>query len=64
MIGYALIHVREHERSEGITPLNKRENIIGHLISELRSVWPYRDEIMSNHYLSENSVSLEYQEMN
>ena len=25
MIGYALIHVREHERSEGITPLDERE---------------------------------------
>ena len=62
MVGYTLIHVREHERSEGITPLDGRENITGHLISELRSVWPYRDEIMSHHYLSVSSVSLIYQE--
>ena len=34
MIVYAMIHSREHERSEGIAPLEKRVNITGLLISE------------------------------
>ena len=38
MIGYVMVHAREHERSEGIVPLEERENVIGHLISKLGSV--------------------------
>ena len=34
MIGYAVIHDKEHERSEGIATLERREDISGHLISE------------------------------
>ena len=34
MIGYAMNHAKEHERSEGISTLEKREDINGHLISE------------------------------
>ena len=34
MIGYAMNHAAEHERSEGIATLEKREDINGHLISE------------------------------
>ena len=34
MIEYAMSHAEEHERSEGIATLEKREDINGHLISE------------------------------
>ena len=34
MIGYAIGHAEEHERSEGIATLEKREDINDHLISE------------------------------
>ena len=34
MIGYAINHAEEHERSEGIATLEKREDINGRLISE------------------------------
>ena len=34
-IGYAMNHADEHEWSEGIATLEKREDIIGHLISEI-----------------------------
>ena len=34
MIGYAMNHAEDHERSEGIATLKKREDINGHLISE------------------------------
>ena len=34
MIGYAMNHAEEHERSERIATLEKREDINGHLISE------------------------------
>ena len=34
MIGYAMNHVKKHERSEGIAILVKRKDITGHLISE------------------------------
>ena len=48
---------------KGITHSRKeRENIIGHLINELRSAWPCPDEIIC--YLSEWSVSLNSQERN
>ena len=34
LIGYAMNHAEKYERSEGIATLEKKENIIGHLISE------------------------------
>ena len=34
MIGYAMNHAKEHERSEGIITIEKREAIKGHLITE------------------------------
>ena len=34
MIGYAIDHAEKHEWSDGITSLEKREDITGHLISE------------------------------
>ena len=34
MVGYAMNHAKEHERSEGIATLEKREDINSHLISE------------------------------
>ena len=34
MIGYAMNHAKEHKWSEGIVPLEEREDITGHLISE------------------------------
>ena len=34
MIGYTMSHTEEHERSEGIATLEKREDINDHLISE------------------------------
>ena len=34
MIRYAMNHAEEHERSEGIATLEKREDVSGHLISE------------------------------
>ena len=34
MIGYAMGHAEEYERSEGIVTLEKREDINGHVISE------------------------------
>ena len=34
MIGYAMNHAEENERSEGIATLEKREDINDHLISE------------------------------
>ena len=34
MIGYAMSHAEEHERSEGIATVEKREDIDDHLISE------------------------------
>ena len=34
MIGYAMDHAKEHERSEGISTLEQREDIKGHLMSE------------------------------
>ena len=36
MIGYAMSHAKEHERSDGIATLEKREDINGHLISETK----------------------------
>ena len=35
MIGYAMSHAKEHEWNEGIATLEKREDIIGYLISEI-----------------------------
>ena len=35
MIGYAMSHAEEHERSEGIATLEKREDINSYLISEI-----------------------------
>ena len=64
MIGYAIVHVREYEISEGIAPLEERENVIGLLISELGSVWPYPGEIMYFIICLRVSVSLGYQERN
>ena len=34
MIGYVTNHAKEHESNEGIAPLEEREDISGHLISE------------------------------
>ena len=34
MIGYTTSQTKKHKWSEGIAPLEKREDIIGHLISE------------------------------
>ena len=34
MIGYAMNHVEKYEWSEGIVTLEKKEDIIDHLISE------------------------------
>ena len=46
---------------KGITRSRKeRENIVGHLINELRSAWPCPDEIIC--YLSDQSMSLNSQE--
>ena len=43
-------------------PLSMRErNITGHLISELRSVWPYTDDIMCIIIYLRDSGSLGYQ---
>ena len=33
-VGYAMSHAEKHEWSEGISILEKRRDIIGHLISE------------------------------
>ena len=42
---------------KGITRSRKeRENITGHLINELRSVWPYPDEIMCSLFIWKSSV--------
>ena len=34
MIGYAMSHAKEHERSDGTATFEKREDINDHLISE------------------------------
>ena len=36
MIGYAMSHAKEHEWSERIATLVKRQDVTGHLISETK----------------------------